>query len=96
MQANAVHAQREVLAAEQKLLADVTAISRRVQRHRSAIICAGGFTSGLVAGFMPARLWARLGGIARTAMKSLITSRGNDVHTLLRALRTRRDAATGN
>ena len=71
MQADAVRAQREVLAAEEKLFADVTAITRRVQRHRILIACAGGFASGILAGLAPARVWARAGRIAFAAMRTL-------------------------
>lgn len=71
MQANAVRAQREVLASEEKLLADVTAIAQRVRRHRMVIAGASGFASGMLAGLAPARVWKRASRIAFAAIRTL-------------------------
>lgn len=71
LQVNAVRAQRDVLAAEERLLADVSVIARSVRRHRTLIACASGFASGLLAGLAPARAWARVRRIAFVAMQGL-------------------------
>lgn len=69
LQADAVRAQRDVLAAEEKLLADVSVIAHRVRRHRVAIACTSGFASGLLAGFVPGGAWARVGRFAFAATR---------------------------
>jgi hypothetical protein len=69
-------AQAELALAERELAKSARPWRRRLQRHRSALVLFGGFTSGLALTLFPPHWWARIGaavgataaGAARSAL----------------------------
>lgn len=60
----AEQAERRLLLAQAGWLERTQALRRRFDAHRGACVLGGGFASGFVAGLLPLRGIARLGGVA--------------------------------